>query len=88
MERKKKEDAEKKLNKKPEDTKNAPGLAKQNTKPGKDDDKDDPIDKSLKERVAAGGVTQVVSKPGQSGPKLTTLPTGLKKPGDKLTLNK
>ena len=31
---------------------------------GKEDDTDDPISKSLKERLAAGSMTAVVSKPG------------------------
>jgi hypothetical protein len=56
----------------------------------KEDDTDDPIAKSLKERMAAGTITSVVSKPGQkpstSLPARTPMPskpkTGLKKEND------
>ncbi len=57
-------------------------------KPGKPskEDEDDPIARSLKERIAAGGITEVVSKPG--GAKPTVSQPGLKrvpKPKDSST---
>lgn len=47
-------------------------------KVGDKDDEDDPIAKSLNERIAAGGVTQVVSKPG--GRTATVSQPGLRRP--------
>jgi len=50
------------------------------------DDEDDPIAKSLKERLAAGGLTEVVTKPGGSKPVVSQ--PGLKrvpKPKDSTT---
>ena len=98
LERKKKEDYDKKQEnqdkkiKKPEDKKSGggpqPNISKIGggvSKKGKDDagDDDDPIAKSLNLRIAAGGVTQVVSKPGGGAKPAVSLPTGIKKPKDK-----
>lgn len=47
-------------------------------KKGKDDDEDDPIAKSLNERIAAGGITSVVSKPTEKGTSITKVTTVVK----------
>lgn len=47
-------------------------------KRGKDDDEDDPIAKSLNERIAAGGITSVVSKPTEKGTSISKVTTVVK----------
>ena len=66
LERKKREEAEKKkkLEEKRVSQPTQPTVPKVKPPKSKDDDNDDPIAKSLKERMDAGGLTQVVKKAG------------------------
>lgn len=67
MERKKREEAEKKKKAEERKTQSVPAKGVAGKKGGKDDgDEDDPIAKSLNQRIAAGGLTQVIAKaPGE-----------------------
>ena len=65
--------------KKVEERKAASSVAKTGSKKSKEDLDEDPIAASLKERIAAGGVTSVVSKP--AGAKTGVPSLGMKKAG-------